>query len=138
MSAYREQMRVEWADTDASGRIHHTAPLRWAEVAEHHFMRSQGVTDMGGFPRRRIEVEFFQPLFSGDLFELRFDVEELGRTSLTYAWSGVVDGAGTAFAGRSVIVHIDAGRAAPLPSKLRTTLEAVSTTAPERPVRVSP
>lgn len=135
MSAYREQMRVEWADTDASGRIHHTAALRWAEVAEHHFMRSLGITDMGGFARRRIEVEFFQPLHAGDLFELRFDVEELGRTSLTYAWAGVADG--TAFAGRSVIVHIDADRAAPLPPKLRTTLEGVATTAPEQPERVS-
>mgnify|MGYP006195985749 CR=1 FL=1 len=29
----RARVRVEWSDTDASGRIHNTAPLRWAEAA---------------------------------------------------------------------------------------------------------
>jgi acyl-CoA thioester hydrolase len=36
---HTEQLRVNWIDTDASGRIHYTAALRYFEVAEHGLMR---------------------------------------------------------------------------------------------------
>jgi hypothetical protein len=74
--SYREPVRVEFADTDASGRIHHTAALRWAERAEHQLLRSLGCAELPLFPRRRLEVEFLAPLGFGD--ELVVEIRAIG------------------------------------------------------------
>ena len=47
------RLRVEWVDTDASGRIHHTAAFRFAEVVEHELMRELGVAELTSFPAGR-------------------------------------------------------------------------------------
>jgi acyl-CoA thioesterase FadM len=52
---HTERMRVNWVDTDASGRIHYTAALRYFEVPEHAVMR--GVFGDGLFEMPRVHVE---------------------------------------------------------------------------------
>src|SRR5690625_5364209 len=83
MVAHREHIRVEWVDTDASGRIHNTVPLRFAERAEHAFLRSAGLSALPGLLRRRIEVEYLGELVFGDELVLDFRVERIGTSSLT-------------------------------------------------------
>ena len=110
---------VAWADTDASGRFHHTAAHRWAENAEHAMYRTvlTGV-DIGRFPRRATEASYVQPLLAGDEYTVELDVERVGTTSVTYGWR-VLGPAGTSVTGRHTVVHVDdSGRPAPLPPAL--------------------
>jgi len=119
---HRERMRVAWADTDASGRIHFTAAFRWAEVAEHALLRGLGLTpprNADGFPRRRVEATYHRPMHFADEFDLVLAAERVGRTSVTYAWQAIRDGQ-VCVEGRTVTVHVDAdGTPAPLPPALR-------------------
>jgi acyl-CoA thioester hydrolase len=119
---HRERMRVAWADTDASGRIHFTAAFRWAEVAEHALLRRLGLSPPGnadGFPRRHVEATYHQPLRFADEFDLVLAAERVGRTSVTYAWQAIRDGQ-VCVEGRTVTVHVDGeGTPTPLPPALR-------------------
>jgi acyl-CoA thioesterase FadM len=119
---HQERMRVAWADTDASGRIHFTAAFRWAETAEHALLRRLGLHPPGnadGFPRRHVEATFHKPMCFADEFDLVLAAERIGRTSVTYAWQAVRDGQ-VCVEGRTVTVHVDRdGTPAPLPAALR-------------------
>lgn len=118
---HREPMRVAWVDTDAGGRIHFTAALRWAEAAEHALLRSLDVApdEMVRFPRRHVEATYHRPLRFNDRFDLVLTAEHLGRTSITYTWQAVSDGQICA-EGRIVAVHVDeTGQTTPLPPPLR-------------------
>lgn len=119
---HQERMRVAWADTDASGRIHFTAAFRWAEVAEHALLRRLGLIPPGnaeGFPRRHVEASYHRPMYFADEFDLVLAAERVGRTSVTYAWQAIRDGQ-VCVEGRTVTVHVDGdGTPAPLPQALR-------------------
>jgi acyl-CoA thioester hydrolase len=131
---YREPVRVEFADTDAGGRIHHTAALRWAERAEHQLLRSLGTPGLGGsdlteseltqFPRRRLEVDFLAPLTFGDEVVVEIEASAVGRTSVTYRWRVLRDGV-SCVEGTTTCVHVDdAGLPCPVPPELRAALAA--------------
>lgn len=118
----RVPMRVAWVETDASGRIHNTAPLRWAEAAEHSLMRRLGLGGVHGYPRRHVEATFHAPMAFGDEFDFVFEVERLGTTSVAYAWRAERGGV-LCVEGRTVAVHVDAdGRPAALPADFRAAL----------------
>jgi acyl-CoA thioester hydrolase len=118
------RLRVEWVDTDASGRIHHTAAFRWAEVVEHELMRELGLAELTSFPRRALAVEFSAPLRFGDVFDLKLEIEHLGTTSVGYVWEAVKVGpdgpAQSCFVGHTTAVFVgEDERPRPLPATLR-------------------
>ncbi len=120
-----EQARVAWVDTDAGGRIHFTAVFRWAEIAETALMRRLGFIDddWGNFPRRKVEAEYLKVLRFEDEIEVRLRVENVGRTSITYAWT-IAKGGEPHVKGRHTVVLVDAdGRPAPLGDLLRAALD---------------
>jgi acyl-CoA thioester hydrolase len=120
-----EQARVAWVDTDAGGRIHFTAAFRWAETAETALMRRLGMlgSEWGDYPRRKVEAEYLKVLCFEDEIEIRLRVENVGRTSVTYAWTIARDG-DPHIKGRHTVVHVDAeGRPEPLPDTLRAALD---------------
>lgn len=122
MPSHREPVRVEFVDTDAGGRIHHTAALRWAERAEHQLLRSLGRSELARFPRRRLEVDFLAPLRFGDELVVEIAASAVGRTSVTYAWRVLKDGV-TCVEGTTTCVHVDdAGLPCPVPPDLRAAL----------------
>ncbi len=83
-----ERLRVAWIDTDAGGRIHFSNAFRWAELAETALMRGAvSLDEWGDFPRRHVEAEFLKVLTFDDEIDVRIEVERLGRTSITYAWT---------------------------------------------------
>lgn len=112
--------QVAWADTDASGWIHFTAALRWVEETEHAAYRELGL-DPGRFPRKSVEVEYSFPFRAGMPYRVELEVERIGRTSLTWAWS-IYHGEDTrkpAITGRVTAVHMGAdGRPTELPTAL--------------------
>jgi acyl-CoA thioester hydrolase len=116
--------RVEWSDTDAAGHHHNTAVLRWLEAAETVLHERLGIVDQtfGRTPRVRIEIDFTERLYFGDLVEIRLAVAAVGRTSLTYSFE-VARGDTVAARGRAVVVNAGAGEGAePWPDELRQAL----------------
>ncbi len=125
MTGHRELLRVHWVDTDAGGRIHHTAAFGWAEIAEHALYRRLGVEGVGNLPRRHVEATYHAPLHFDDEFELLLVPERLGTSSITYRWIAR-RGETLCIEGRSVVVHVDAaGAPAPLPATLRSGIAAL-------------
>jgi acyl-CoA thioester hydrolase len=121
-----EHARVAWVDTDAGGRIHFTAAFRWAETAETALMRRLGLlgAEWGDYPRRKVEAEYLKVLRFEDEIEIRLRVENVGRTSVTYAWTIAKDG-DPHIRGRHTVVQVDGeGRPEPLSDALRAALDA--------------
>ncbi len=124
---HTERMRVNWVDTDASGRIHYTAALRYFEVAEHALMRrvlGSGAADRGfSMPRVHVEADYEAALAYPDEFDCTARVVALGRGSVTFGYEIVrLDGV-RAIRGRIVAVAVGAdGRPMPLPERFRERL----------------
>jgi acyl-CoA thioester hydrolase len=119
-----EPLRVAWSDTDAGGRIHFTAALRYAEIAENGLRRKLGLlADWGEYPRRHVEAEYRAVLAFEDEVAVHIRPERLGRTSITWSWE--IERAGElCVTGRHTVVHVDSGgRPSPLPTEVREGLE---------------
>ena len=88
------QRRIEWPDTDASGRWHNTAAFRFVEVAETALLERLGLLDdvYGRLPRVRIEADFEKLLAFRDLVECSIEVVSVGTSSLTYDFEIRKDG----------------------------------------------
>ena len=80
------QRRIEWPDTDASGRWHNTAAFRFVEVAETALLERLDLLDdiYGRLPRVRIEADFKKLLLFRDLVDCSIRVASVGNSSLTY------------------------------------------------------
>jgi YbgC/YbaW family acyl-CoA thioester hydrolase len=109
VAEHSERARVGWIDTDAGGRIHFTVAFRWAEAAETGLYRKLGLIDegRGDYPRRRVEAEYMRVLVFDDEVDVTIRVASVGRTSITFAWEVVHNGA-VAIRGGHTIVHVDA------------------------------
>ncbi|MFQ5416189.1 MAG: acyl-CoA thioesterase [Myxococcota bacterium] len=132
MMTHTEKMRVNWVDTDASGRIHNTAALRYFEITEHSLMRKLfgGQSTPGarafGLPRVHVECDYRASLGYPDEFECTARIERVGRSSVTYGFRAtrLADGE-ICLEGRVVAAAVGPdGRSAPLPESFRAVLEA--------------
>jgi YbgC/YbaW family acyl-CoA thioester hydrolase len=84
---FRMTRKVAFADTDASGRVHFTAILRYVEEAEHEFFSRRGFSVMGenfGWPRVHVDCDYRAPLAFGDAIEIQLVVQVVGKTSMKY------------------------------------------------------
>ncbi len=127
---HTERLRVNWVDTDASGRIHYTAALRYFEIAEHGLMRAlMGARETSGerhfsMPRVHVEADYKLALRYADEFTCSARVEKLGTTSATYAYEIRTLAGELAISGRIVAVTTDmTGSKTPLPAELREMLQ---------------
>lgn len=117
--------RVAFAETDASGRIHFTAPLRWVEEAEHLLLLRGGLRDVACFPRVDFRSQYLVSLGFDDEVTVELAVVHVGRTSIGYEWRGSRR-AETCFEGRHTVVHVDLqGSPTALPEALRDLLNDV-------------
>ncbi|MDX1563750.1 MAG: thioesterase family protein [Phycisphaeraceae bacterium] len=85
--------RVAFSEVDAGGIVHFTNLYRYAEDAEHDFLRQVGlsvVTEDGprllGWPRVATSCDFFSPLRFEDWFQTHLLVKKIGRRSITYLY----------------------------------------------------
>jgi len=121
--------RIEFADTDASGRAHFAALLRHVEAAEHEILRHLGIpvldAKLGGWPRAHIECDYSAPLAPGDEIEVRLHPESVGESSLTWSFEILSPSGHPAAQGRIVTVHTTpTGHPAPIPPEWRQELLA--------------
>jgi YbgC/YbaW family acyl-CoA thioester hydrolase len=118
------ERRLEWCDTDAAARWHHSTLWRFAEAAEAELHRRLGILHQtfGFTPRRRVEAEFHTPLRFDDVVTIALEVTAVGRTSATHEIDVSVDGRRAASA-TMVIVFTDAqGRPRPWPDDVARAL----------------
>ena len=124
MAEHTERARVGWIDTDAGQRIHFTVAFRWVEIAELGLYRKLGLIHdgRGEYPRRKVEAEYLRALVFDDEVEIRIRVDEVGRTSVRFAWDVLHDGE-VAITGAHTVVHIDPdGRPSPIEDRVRKLL----------------
>jgi len=134
MSVYRSRGVVRFSETDASGRFHYTAALKWAENAEHELYRAAGVPIVG-FPRRAVSATFERPFVDGDEYVVELEVEKLGNSSIVFAWR-ILSGDAVAVTGSHTVVHLDEeGRPSPVPEPLRATLNELCVSASSPVIR---
>jgi len=123
--------RIRFVDTDASGRIHFTAMLRYFEAGEQEFLRSIGLDFTGiheagiGFPRVHAECDYTGAVKYNDLVRIAVTVERVGATSYTLGFSASVEERPVAH-GKLTIVCLDVAtqRALTLPEEFAEKLKA--------------
>ncbi|QDU64853.1 1,4-dihydroxy-2-naphthoyl-CoA hydrolase [Planctomycetes bacterium Pan216] len=87
------ERRVAFSDTDMAGIAHFTAFMRYAEEAEHAFLRSldMGIMEKRGeeklsWPRVNIHCDFHRPIHFDDVVQIEVAVKELKEKAVTYCF----------------------------------------------------
>ena len=111
-------LRVRFADTDASGRIHYTAMFRYFEAAEFEFLRQRGTSYNDfpecGFPRVHAECDYTGATLNDDLLTIAVTVARVGNSSFTYDFRATLDGRAIAN-GKITVVCLSRATAQPQP-----------------------
>jgi acyl-CoA thioesterase FadM len=125
----RLHRRLDFVDTDQSGRWHFTAALRLFEAAETELWERLGGKDqLGDLPRVHIETSYRRGVRSPEIVAVDVEVARVGRTSLTYRYAISTEGAVCA-EGTVVVASLDpeSGRPRPIPEPVRAVLETAGT-----------
>lgn len=83
------ERRVQFSETDASGRMHFTSLLKWVEEAEHELLRDYGIQvfeEGAGWPRAHISCDYQRPVVFGDEVLVALTLNGLGEASLSWAF----------------------------------------------------
>ena len=128
------QRRIEWSDTDASGRWHNTAAFRMVEWAETALLERLGILDdvYAYLPRVHVEADFHRALDFRDLVDATIAITAVGDSSLGYVFT--IDRAGERCVTMTVVTAlIDAeGRKRSWPERHRKLLTEAGPQPPER------
>ena len=91
---HRYRRMAQFAETDLAGIVHFSQYLRYAEEAEHAFLRSAGLTVHSredeaayGFPRIGVRCEYRRPIRFEDEFEVHIWLHRKGSSTLTYQFT---------------------------------------------------
>ncbi len=90
MTEHRFNLRVYYEDTDMAGVVYHANILRFFERGRTEWLRALGVQQSElwqksaiGFAVSKAEVKWLKPLYLDDALEVRTQLENLGRASLS-------------------------------------------------------
>ena len=125
---HRYEFEVAFSDTDASGRVHFSKMLGYAERAEHEFLTAAGIDvfDPGkqGWPRVRVSCDFVSALKFGDRAEVCLGLSKVGSSSLHWKFEIVDEEAKPIAVGEMMTVKVNgSGVATALSDGERETLE---------------
>lgn len=124
---YRQAGEIAFGDTDASGWMHFPNIFKYAEEAEHAFLRSRGVLvfdrEKGGWPRVKVSCDFKRPFQCGERFEVLLAISNIGSSSISWDFE-VINAAGEIAAfGSMTNVRVDhEGRPKPISEDERAAL----------------
>ena len=109
---HRHRCVVAFGDTDASGWMHFPNAFRYAEAAEHEFLRSRGVLVFdraeGGWPRVKAGAEFKRPLLPGDSIQVQLRISRIGGASVAWEFEILNPGGEPAVSGTMTSVRVNA------------------------------
>lgn len=138
--AFSIPVRIYYEDTDAGGVVYYANYLKYLERCRTEWLRAIGhdqadlLRDEGiAFVVRRVNLEYLKPARLDDLLKIGLEVENIGRAQITFrqhvrrgcadapdAWEELVSGSV-----QIVCVNYALMKSAPIPSFLRTKLEAL-------------
>lgn len=80
--------RIEFGDTDSSGRYHFSTALKLFEAAECELLKGLGLIDTiyTSMPRAGLKVDYRAVLHFMDEVQVTARVAKVGRTSVTFAF----------------------------------------------------
>jgi len=125
--------RVEWADVDAAGRLHHSFIFRLVESAELRLMEASGILRefSTSAPRVHHEVNYLGALHAGQDATASISLDRLGRASVTYSfevWAEPFGGRPRSLVATGVVVaaHVAQGdnHATPWPDSIQRALSS--------------
>jgi acyl-CoA thioester hydrolase len=99
MKAVTTQIRVRYAETDASGIVYNAHYLTWFEVARGEFFWQQGM-DYGRdieargyhWPLSEANLRYHAPAFYGDLLDVRAWISDVKSRAMTIRYEITRDG----------------------------------------------
>ncbi|HEY4088244.1 MAG TPA: thioesterase family protein [Bryobacteraceae bacterium] len=106
---FRWPVRILFIDTDASGRIHYTAMLRYFEAAEIELFRAAGAQEdreKVGFPRVHVECDYKSAIYFDDELIIELSIGNIGRSSIELLYRAMKKGV-VAVSGKIVIAAMD-------------------------------
>jgi acyl-CoA thioester hydrolase len=121
--------RVAFSETDASGRVHFTTLLKWAEDAEHQFLSECGVdvfASDSGWPRVSVSCDYHRPLAFGDEVQVAIELVEIGESSLKWHFQVLNESGERVAKGQLVTVWVVAGKKATIPAETSRLLKEAS------------
>jgi acyl-CoA thioester hydrolase len=131
-------LRVRFVDTDASGRIHFSAMLRFFEAAEQEFLRSGGYGYQAMldspilFPRVHVACDYSGAVTVDDVLHIGVEVERIGGRSYTLGFEVLREGRAVA-RGKIVAAAMlrATGESTALPAGLAEALRRLSAVQPD-------
>lgn len=125
---HRYPREVAFSETDASGWVHFTKILSYAEEAEHDYLRDRGIKvfdgNQGGWPRVRVACDYRMPLRFQDRIEVRLTLGKIGVSSVEWKFEIAKADGEVAASGEMVAVNVNAaGKAEPISPFERQLLE---------------
>ena len=125
-------VRVRYADTDASGGVHHSVYLAYFEVARVEALRGLGVpvrefAERGvAMPVVEARLKYLRPARLDDLLDVAVLLDRIGPASFAFdyevARGGLLLATGWT---RMAVIEADTGRAIKLPGWVRELLAAI-------------
>jgi acyl-CoA thioester hydrolase len=128
-SSHRYACDVAFADTDASGRVHFSKILIYAERAEHDFLTQKGITvfapEQLGWPRVKVSCDYLSPLYFQEKIEVNLTLEKIGTSSVSWLFEIIKENGSIAAKGGMVTVRVNAkGEPFPFVENEKQILEA--------------
>lgn len=126
---HRYECEVAFADTDASGWVHFSKILQYAERAEHDYLKFSGLSvfdrSLGGWPRVRVVCDYARPLTFQDRITVELAVGKVGSGSVTWLFRILKDDDKVAASGEMVVAKVNRqGKPTRLDDAERAVLEA--------------
>lgn len=108
---HRYGCEVAFADTDASGWVHFSKILIYAEKAEHDFLCKLGLDvfdrSKGGWPRVKVTCEYKRPLVFQEKIEVLLSLDHIGGSSLVWKFEIMKGNGELAARGEMVTVKVN-------------------------------
>lgn len=134
MAAFKDYYTVQLHDTDAAGILFFANQLKIVHNFYEAMLKKVGFPFQERFEKKdffipivHAETDFYHALRDGDTVEVRVEIENLGKTSFTLAYSLLLFDGTTAGTAKTVHVTIDPNtwKKIPLPDSFRQALESL-------------
>lgn len=128
LPCHRYVCEVAFADTDASGWVHFSKILTYAERAEHDFLAKLGIDvfgcGKGGWPRVKVSCEYKRPLVFQEKISVILTLDHIGGSSLVWKFQILKADGELAVRGEMVTVRVNShGEVAGIPESEKKLLE---------------